>query len=426
MREIYLDRYHFYQLPPDITRLSLMNANTTQKGVITMEVKDLIQSPLKQLDKAVNTLRDLGLMPEKPDEVPVVALINAISDLDEDKAIAIARTLSHTSVFNEVVREQITGMNMGERYEEITGAFNSIRDDAKAMVEQVEDGKISTMEKVQNLWMKVTRGDIPSRFDKIKETYLEVAADTNDQIQRESRILEAYRDFRGALKEAEVMAFQILKKAETVLETAKTHLTKAAQAIETNTSEDRETIAKLELDRDQRLRELQDEDKRYQIAKDLAENLSVSYHTTEVIMARLMQTTEIKERVYSQSVTFFGTNETVFTALNASFTSLQGLNESSRTLDAMKEGINKSLETIAEVGTTVQEDALRAGYGPTLRAESVKKLVDSVINFQEKSRLLISEMRALSTRNESEIRLAVEEGKQRMTRLSTDAALIQS
>lgn len=403
-----------------------MNVNTTQKGVITMEVKDLIQSPLKQLDKAVNALRDLGLMPQKPDEVPIVSLINAISDLDEDKAIAIARTLSHTSVFNEVVREQITGMNMGERYEEITGSFNSIRDDAKAMVEQVEDGKISTMEKVQNIWMNVTRGDIPSRFDKIKDTYLEVAADTNDQIQRESRILEAYRDFRGALKEAEVMAFQILKKAETVLETAKTHLAEAAQAIETNTSEDRETIAKLELNRDQRLRELQDEDKRYQIAKDLAENLSVSYHTTEVIMARLMQTTKIKERVYSQSVTFFGTNETVFTALNASFTSLQGLNESTRTLDAMKEGINKSLETIAEVGTTVQEDALRAGYGPTLRAESVKKLVDSVINFQEKSRLLISEMRALSTQNEAEIRLAVEEGKQRMTRLSTDAALIQS
>jgi uncharacterized protein YoxC len=322
-----------------------------------------------------------------------------------------------------VVREQITAMHMGERYEDITNAFNSIRDDAKLMVEQVEDGKISTMERLQNIWMKVTRGDIPSRFDKIKEKYLAVAADTDDQIQRENRILEAYRDFRGALKESEVMAFQLLKKAETVLEAAKDRLGAAAKAIETNTSEDRETIARLEMDRDQRLRELQDEDKRYQIAKDLAENLSVSYHTTEVIMARLMQTTEVKERVYSQSVTFFGTNETVFTALNASFTSLQGLNESTRTLNAMKEGVNKSLETIADVGTKVQEDAIKAGYGPTLRAESVKKLVDSVINFQEKSRTLISEMRALSTQNEAEIRQAVEDGKRRMAQLSSSAGL---
>ena len=59
-----------------------------------------------------------------------------------------------------------------------------------------------------------------------------------------------------------------------------------------DTGEDREQTARLELDRDQRLRELQDEDKRYQIVKDLAENLSVSYNTTEVVMARLAQSTE--------------------------------------------------------------------------------------------------------------------------------------
>ncbi|MCU0562115.1 MAG: hypothetical protein MUD16_18245, partial [Desulfobacterales bacterium] len=171
-------------------------------------------------------------------------------------------------------------------------------------------------------------------------------------------------------------------------------------------------------------RELQDEDKRYQIAKDLAENLSVSYNTTEVVMARLMQSTNVKERVYSQAVSFFGTNETVFTALNASFISLQGLHESTRTLEAMKEGVNQSLETIAEVGGKVQEDALRAGYGPTLKAESVKKLVDAVVSFQDKSRALIAEMRELAARNELEISRAVEEGKRRMAELAREGAAL--
>ena len=46
----------------------------------------------------------------------------------------------------------------------------------------------------------------------------------------------------------------------------------------------------------------------------------------------------------------------------------------------------------------VQEDALRAGYGPTIKAESVKKLVDSVVNFQEKSIHLIAEMRESATK----------------------------
>jgi uncharacterized protein YoxC len=274
------------------------------------------------------------------------------------------------------------------------------------------------MERLSNFWMKVTRGDIPSRFAKIKDTYMEVSADTKDQIERENQILESYRDFRGALKESQVMAFQILKKAETQIEVAKTRLEEASKALESNTSADRETIARLELTRDERLRDLQAEDKRYQIAKDLAENLSVSYNTTEVVMARLVQTTDVKERVYSQAVSFFGTNETVFTALNASFTSLQGLHESTQTLEAMKEGVNKSLETLAEVGDKVQEDALRAGYGPTIKADSVKKLLDSVINFQEKSRSLITEMRELSTRNEQEISQAVEDGKRRMVQLA--------
>ena len=383
-----------------------------------MSTTDIVQSPLRYLDKAVNALRDLGLMPDKPDEAPIIALIEQISDYGPDQALSIARTLSHTSIFNEVVREQITAMKVGERYEEITNSFNSIRDDANKMVTQLDDGKIDTMERLSNAWMKVTRGDIPSRFHKIKDVYLDVTADTKDQIDRENTILESYKDFRTALKEAQVMAFQLLNKAEASLNAAKTRLETSVQTLETNTSEDREVIARLELDRDQKLRELQDEDKRYQIAKDLAENLSVSYNTTEVIMARLMQSTEIKERVYSQAVSFFGTNETVFTALNASFTSLQGLHESTRTLDAMKEGINKSLETLAEVGDKVQEDALRAGYGPTLKAESVKKLVDSVVSFQEKSRSLIAEMRALSARNEQEISEAVENGKRRLTELA--------
>ncbi len=383
-----------------------------------MNPANIVSTPLRYLDKALNGLRDMGLMPAKPDEMPVVALINRISDLDEEKTIAIARTLSNTTVFNEVVREQITAMNVGERYEVITNAFDSIRDDAKSMVDQLSDGKIDTMEKISNFWMKATRGDIPSRFRKIKKTYMEVSSDTKDQMEREVRILESYRDFRGALKEAQVMAFQVLKKAETAVEVAKARLEEAVKALETYTGQDREQIARLELARDELLRELQVQDKRYQIAKDLAENLSVSYNTTEVVMARLAQTSDIKERVYSQAVSFFGTNETVFTALNASFTSLQGLHESTETLNAMKEGINKSLETLSDVGDKVQEKALRAGYGPTIKAESVKKLLDSVINFQEKSRSLIAEMRELSTRNELEIRQAVEDGKRRLVQLT--------
>jgi hypothetical protein len=264
----------------------------------------------------------------------------------------------------------------------------------------------------------VTRGDIASRFEMIKKTYLEVAEDTNDQIQREHLILNAYQDFRGALKEAEVLALEVLKKAEALVDEAKADMTQAMSALEAAGEVDASERARLELARDERLRELQSTEKRYQIAKDLSDNLTVGYNTSEVIMARLIQTTSAKERVYAQSVSFFGTNETVLTALSASFTGMHGLHEGTETLEAMKEGISKSLEDLAEVGGKVQEAALRAGYGPTIRANAVKTLVDSVVNYQVRSREIIEEMRVMATRNAEEIRLSVEDGKRRLARLA--------
>ena len=379
-------------------------------------------TPLKYLDKALGVLRNLGLVKSEPEEAPVVALIDRIAHLDEDKAAAVARTLAQASLFNEVVREQISAMKVADRYQDITKAFDSIRDDAKRMVEQVEDGKIDTFERISNIWMKVTRGDIPARFDKIKDIYLDVAADTRDQIEREGTILEAYADFRIALKAAQVVGFQILKLAEESLETARAALEAAAAELDADKSEDPETRARLEMARDLKLSALQDEDKRYQISKDLAENLSVAYGTTEVVMARIQQITDCKQRVYAQAVTFFGTNETVFTALSASFTGMFGLHESTETLNAMKDGINKSLETLGEVGSKIQEEALKAGYGPTIRAESVKKLVDAVVNFQERSLEIVADMRELSTQNEKELSTAVEDGKRRFAALQSRVA----
>ena len=369
------------------------------------------------LDKALAQIRDLGLMPEKVDEAPVVSLLQKLTDIDESKVVSIARTLSQASVFNDIVREQVSEMRIGERYEKITEAFNSIRSDAKRMVDQLDDGKVDTFERVNNIWMKVTRGDIASRFDEIKDIYLEVADDSRDQIERERVILEAYQDFRGAIKQSEIYALDILKQAEGFWHASKGALQQANDTVTAFAGEDLAERAKLELARDERMRDLQYAEDRYQVAKDISDNLTVSYNTSEVVMARLMQTNGAKERVYKQAITFFGTNESVLTALTASFTGLFGLHESTQTLEAMKEGVAKSLEDLADIGGAVQEAALKAGYGPTIRADAVKKLVDSVVNYQERSREIIEEMRVLSTKNAAEIRDSVEDGKQRMAKI---------
>jgi hypothetical protein len=376
-----------------------------------------IKTPMQYLDKAVGALRDLGLQPQKVEDAPINSLLEKISDLDKDKIAVVARTLGQASVFNDVVREQTSAMDIGTRYQDIAQSFNSIRDDAKKMVDQIADGKIDVFERITNVWMKLSRGDIADRFDKIRGKYLEVTASTKDQIKREGIILDAYRDFRGALKQSEVMALEVLKTAEQKLDAEKKALEAASAAVSGFSGTEPAERARLEMVRDEQLRRTQDEDKRYQIAKDLSDNLTVSYNTSEVVMARLMQTTNAKERVYAQAISFFSTNDSVLTALKASFTGMFGLHESTQTLEVMKEGVSKSLETLGDIGDKVQEAAVRAGYGPTIRADAVKKLVDSVVGFQERSISIVDEMRKLSTQNATEIRDAVEDGKKRIAKL---------
>src|SRR5262245_51066104 len=340
----------------------------------------IVRTPMQYLDRAVGALRDVGLMPAKVEAAPINSLLEQISGLEPEKIQVIARTLGQASVFNEVVREQISEMEIGERYNAITEEFNSIRDDAKRMVDQMADSKIDLMERATNAWMKLSRGDVADRFDKVKKIYLDVTKATKGQIDREHVILEAYRDYRGALKQAEVLALEVLKTATAKLEETRTVLKTASEKVANFAGTEAADRARLELERDEHLRRAQDEEKRFQIAKDLSDNLTISYNTSEVVMARLQQTTNAKGRVYAQSITFFSTNDSVLTALKASFTGMFGLHESTATLDAMKEGMSKSLETLSEIGDKVQEAAVRSGYGPTVRADAVKKLVDSVIN----------------------------------------------
>ena len=65
----------------------------------------------------------------------------------------------------------------------------------------------------------------------------------------------------------------------------------------------------------------------------------------------------------------------------------------------------------------------RDACGPAqpLRPDAVKRLVDSVGDFQARSREIAAEMRTLSTTNAEEIRVAVEDGKQRLARLAQRA-----
>jgi hypothetical protein len=371
------------------------------------------------LDNAMTAIRKLGIdIPLQT--APIVKLLEQIEKYDQVKVTAIAATLQQSSTFNAVIREQIDGMKVADRYADVTTQFNSIREDAQEMAVWMSDGKLDFKERMKMNWMRLRRGSIPDRFSDIRDTYLSVAMDASNQLQRETLILDAYCDFRLALKQAEVEGQALLKIATGSLDAAKAELDAAAKQVAAE-STDGEGRAQLELKRDEAIRKLQIEDKSYQIVKDIADDLKTSVNTADLVFARLAQTHSVKERVYQRSVTFFATNESVFSGLAASFTAMSGLNEATQTMEAMKDGMNKGLEALAGAGTQALDAGIKAGYGSTLQANSVKMLADAIVNFQETSFTLIGELRQESTRTSNEIDVITEDSKQRFQRLLTKA-----
>lgn len=373
------------------------------------------------LERATATLKTLGI-PVPISEAPVLALLEKTAKYDNVRITGIAATLQQSGAFNAALREQIQGMEIATRYANITDQFNSIRDDAQQMAEWMSDGKLDMSERLRLGWMKVRRGSIPDRFNDIRSTYLDVARSSNDQIEREGGILAAYKDFRMALKQAEVDAQEVLKTATSALEQRKVELTMASTTVEGFAGDDLAERSRLELIRDEALRSLQEEDAGYQIVKDIADDLKTAYNTAELVFARLQQTHDVKERLYKRAVSFFATNEVVFTGLAASFTAMSGLGEATNTMEAMKDGINKGLESLAKTGAQQLEAGMRSAYGSTLQVSSVKALANAVVDFQASSNRLIEELRAESTRTAQEIEAAAEDGKRRFIALINKGA----
>ena len=369
------------------------------------------------IDRAVQLLNKIGIIIKPQADAPILKLLDNVAEIDKNRVIAIARTLQQQSAFNQVVREQIDGVEVSQRYTKIVNHFDSIRTDMEKMLGWLDDGRLDFFERIKIGWMKLQRGSIPDRFNLIKKTYLQVSQETGNQIEREHIILNAYQDFRFGLKQAQITAEELVQIATARLEECKDKLSLTIANVDNFKEDDHVTKARLELIRDEALRNVQQEDSRYQIILDLANNLTVSYNSAEAVFARIQQTTSVKERVYQQSVSFFSTNEIVFTALSASITSLTGLSESTKTLEAMKDGMNKGIESIASAGNKQLEESLRAGYSSTIKADSLRALVDAIVNYQKSSQQLIAELRNESIDNAKEIDRIVEDGKQRFNNI---------
>ncbi|MGE0144450.1 MAG: cell surface protein [Planctomycetota bacterium] len=367
----------------------------------------------RYLDKALKVLQKYGIVAGNQQPSELTRLLDDVKHVDEPKVIAIGRTIQHMSTFNQLVRDNVEDIRIGDRYLEISNMFDSVRDDSKKLIAQLDDGRISFGEKLSNLWMKMRRGTPSDRFEKIADIYKAVAGDTREQLEKEEAIMNGYIDFRFALKESEVTARELLEKQVANWEGAKARLAAAQKVMDELAQVSDTERSRAQLARDEAHNAFQSEDRTYQLLKDVAENLAIGYDVGETLIAKLKQTHDVKDQMYRRSVTFFTTNEHVFTILGAVYTSQHGLHEATQAHEALKEGVNKGIEDVADLGRELERAALKAGYGSTIRPESVEKLVKAITDYQVESLETIAKLRKESEENARAIRKVVEDGKKR-------------
>ena len=376
-------------------------------------------NPKSRLVAATNILSRIGINLEVKSVSRDIARnrIKELEVVDAPAAQAIMDVLSSLEAFDDVVREQVSEMRTAERYEIVRKNFKTILDDADRMVKQVsDDGKVTLMNRVQNRVMEWRRGSIQSRFQELRNVSEQVFADVNDQIQREMTILEAYREFRGSLKESTLVAQILLEKTQVRKDEYTKKLEMAQKAVDDARAANMEfmQIGVLELNRDKAQSEFDVEDRRYQSAIDISEQLNIAFGIAEAVMQKLAQTTEIKDAQQRKTATFYTANNGTLTALMTAFTSMKGLHEATQMQNSMAEGIKDALEKISETGTQVHQNALKATYGTTVDAAALKKLFNSAVEFEELQRKMIEDLRVTSRQNDAEVRRTIEEGQKRL------------
>ena len=392
-----------------------MEAKTDNQASQTTPVAKTL---LPSLAKAFDKLRQLGVTPGSVAMVPAVNLAGELQSVDADRATRLARVFQAEADFNEMAREQTTGMVVGDAHTKIAKNFDSIVDDTRAIFNHLhDDGKIDMWEKLDIARRTVMHGGtIPHRFKTVRELFLDTTKRCQEQLNREQTIIEAYNAFRAAYGEGMVDALELQQSSLARVNEVKAQSQTVVAAWEAIT--DPIEKAKKNLEKNQAIEDTEIADRKYQVATNLVNDMRVGQSAGDAVVEKLKQTHKAKTAVQDRAITFFGTNEHVITALCVALQSEKGLNERTQTLEELQRGTEKAMDVLAEIGTKVDKQAIEKAYGESLRPEVVGRLVDAMVAYQKDVIKLNAEARAKADESSKAIVARVQAGQAELAHLA--------
>lgn len=385
-------------------------------------MNEMIKVGSQQLQKAIDTILALGLRDGVTTVSPLVAIIEDIKHAGPDEALFLARLATESVNFNDFVVRNVQGLEIGNVFQELTDNFASIRADAKQAVESVSEGERSFLDKLTSFWKESTKGTIAERFAEIVVKYDGVNGKLFEQVKKETQVIDAYKLFRLAQGQGVVVSLQLKKNHEVLLQEAVIAKDKAQADVDAAAGGDEIERARLMTVRDAAVDAHKRQDKAWQTAKDIAEDISNAHHVSDLIMKEAESTIEFKDRIYKRGVSFIGNNRSTIAAFSVSYTAKVGLADGVNALEAMTKGMNDSLNDLADLSGKANERAIKAGYGATIDPAAVERFATALMTELEETAPLIEKHRGEAAANAQTISDLVEDVRKRVVSLGNRPA----
>lgn len=388
---------------------------------------DMLQ---ERLSRARGCLEKVGLSLEASKGPSLLSIAKEVKDIAPVESEALVALMGSFEHFNEVARKSSENIKLNDHYAEMATLFDSIEKDAVFLLEFMEKPRSRFEEFVKNWRTELgrrRRGTLHERFDRIQTIAQEAFAHTEDQVMRERAILEAYHEFQMAIKISLLLIEKIKgtlkseqEKSVEVLRTAQAQVEALADRTETTSIDKME----VEIGRDDALKKVEWWNRQYMGLETLGHHLSNSIAYGEIIKMRQQQVMEAKEHVWRHSASFLSTNAWVFTGLQTTLKSTLELNQSTKMIQAMSGVSEGSAQLLAKHGNQVQMNAIEAAFKTGLKADTVRQLVASIVDYKKKSHDLIHQLQQKSMLEEQKIQGIIQKGQQGIVETEADRASI--
>lgn len=377
--------------------------------------------PRNKLHKARRALQLIGVTVEVDSKAQAATLsqIRELEELGPEETAHLIDVVQSMNAFDQLVSDNLRQMNVGERHNEIAENFESIIKDLERKIRGAS-GEANVgrkwVDKIQDKLIAWKRGDIKERFEKIKVAYESVYADSDQQIVHEIAILDAYRDYREALRDSMYIAESLKLKATEARDQAGERLKEIKGKMEA--LPDDATLMEqgpVQIEMDEAQRAFEQLDRRQDIAASLHEKLTISYTVSEAVMTRYAETTKIRENVQRQSSIFYTTNNGVMNVLKATILQLEGTVESAESLAVMKEKSTKMLKKITDNSSALSRVAARAtevAYEASITPEQLRDLYKKTVDFKLEQAQTVIRLRNKRDENLKAVQVELKKGQE--------------